>query len=297
MGGDGVGGRSHVVIPAEAGIHLLLFLIVSALSRNPTHVPVSFPRIPARESLSLACARESNQREHTLAAAVAGAPAPATSRGRCGGSLTGHPWPDSERARIVRAPLTGFFLRALAAAEREPGRSRARPSWPQKPKRSETAKARNPTLVIPAKAGIHLPVALAFDVGPCGAAKGGRIRPAPRAGRREGSRRFCRRPGWPVGKTPAARSEPARSAGASPGCPSLGYFSWASKRSDPAARMAGGITQGRESVFAKRRNSKTKQMDSGFRRNDGVRGFRRNEKKGTGSRPSPGRRSGRLPPE
>jgi hypothetical protein len=49
-----------------------LFLIVSALSRNPTHVPVSFPRIPARESLSLACARESNQREHTLAAAVAG---------------------------------------------------------------------------------------------------------------------------------------------------------------------------------------------------------------------------------
>ena len=36
------------------------------------------------------------------------------------------------RAHRARAPM-GFFLRALAAAEREPGRARARPSWPQKP--------------------------------------------------------------------------------------------------------------------------------------------------------------------
>ena len=159
------------------------------------------------------------------------------------------------RAHRARAPA-GFFLRVLAAAEREPGRSRARPSWPQKP-RSER---RTPTSVIPAKAGIHFCCCFgfAFDVGPCGAAKGGRIRPAHRAGRREGSRRFCRRPGWPVGKTPAARSEPARSAGVPPGCPLFGYFLWASRESDPAARMADGTPQGRESVFASTPKDKSK---------------------------------------
>ena len=88
----GWGWCSHFVIPAKAGIQFLSFHSGENLShrhsggsrnpfalslnfgasREPTHVPVSFPRIPARESLSLACARESNQREHTLAAAVAG---------------------------------------------------------------------------------------------------------------------------------------------------------------------------------------------------------------------------------
>ena len=120
------------VIPAEAGIHLLSSFDFFGASRNPTHVPVSIPRIPARESLSLACPRESNQREGHPRGRGRRASCPATSRGRSGGSLTARPCADSERARIVRAPLAGFVLRALAATEREPGRSRARPSWPQK---------------------------------------------------------------------------------------------------------------------------------------------------------------------
>ena len=52
--------------------------------------------------------------------------------------------------------------------------------------------------------GIGCACVLGFDVGPCGAAKGGRTRPAQRAGRREGSRRFCRRP-WM-----ACRQNPGR---------------------------------------------------------------------------------------
>ena len=158
-------------------------------TREPTHVPVSFPRIPARESLSLACPRESNQREgHPRGRGHAGIHARVTTRGRCGGSLTARPCTDSERARIVRAPLTGFFLRALAAAEREPGRSRARPSWPQKPKRK--AKQRKPRTPRPSfqrkLESICTCLGFAFDVGPCGAAKGGRIRPARQRGAARG---------------------------------------------------------------------------------------------------------------
>jgi len=40
---------------------------------------------------------------------------PPTARVRSGGSLTGHPWPDSELARIHAGHPSGFFLRALAA--------------------------------------------------------------------------------------------------------------------------------------------------------------------------------------
>jgi hypothetical protein len=44
--------------------------------------------------------------------------------------------------------------------------------------------------------------------------------------------------------------------------------------------MADGKAQGRESVFALApKSQKQKQMDSGFRRNDEVGGFRRNEEK------------------
>ena len=44
-----------------------------------------------------------------------------TARGRCGGSLTGHPWPDSELAGILPATLPGFFLRVLAVPKGDPG--------------------------------------------------------------------------------------------------------------------------------------------------------------------------------
>ena len=43
-----------------------------------------------------------------------------TARCRCGGSLTGHPWPDSELAGILPATLPGFFLRVLAAPKGDP---------------------------------------------------------------------------------------------------------------------------------------------------------------------------------
>ena len=88
-------------------------------------------RIPARRSLSLACPRESNQRE--------GHPRyrgrrlqPATPRGRYGGSLTAHPCADSERARLLRAPLRAFPSASSPRHRGTPERRRARPSWPQK---------------------------------------------------------------------------------------------------------------------------------------------------------------------
>src|SRR3954453_14501449 len=55
----------------------------------------------AAESLSLACARESNQREHTLGAA------PSLREGalRAAGVLpTGHPWPAAKAARSLAPP-------------------------------------------------------------------------------------------------------------------------------------------------------------------------------------------------
>ena len=108
------------VIPAKAGIQLFASLS-SALTRSPTHVRVRFVRHPWRPSHFLLLAQEKVTKEKgTLATAVAGHPCPATPQGRYGGSLTVRPCTDSERARILRAPLTGFFLRALAAAERDP---------------------------------------------------------------------------------------------------------------------------------------------------------------------------------
>src|SRR3954471_5613193 len=87
--------------------------------RQPTHVPVFFlPPSMAAESLSLACARESNQREHTLTAAVAGEAGDCASPFRrfadgtsvCRQRTHAHP---------ARAPA-GFFLHGLAATERDP---------------------------------------------------------------------------------------------------------------------------------------------------------------------------------
>src|SRR5690349_12577415 len=72
----------------------------------------------ADESLSLACARESNQREHTHTAAVAGHQpgdfARTLRRFADGTSLCRQ----RTRAHRARAP-SGFFLRDLAAAERD----------------------------------------------------------------------------------------------------------------------------------------------------------------------------------
>jgi len=100
----------NLVIPAKAGIQLLplSLLLIFSVSRNPPHVLVRFARIHARESLSLACPRESNQREGHPCDRGRRASCPATARGRCGGSLTAHPCADSELAGILPATLRAF---------------------------------------------------------------------------------------------------------------------------------------------------------------------------------------------
>src|SRR5664279_6165461 len=100
--------------------------------REPTHVRVFFrPPSLAAELLLFACPKRSNQEKGTLAAAVAGRQpgdfARTLRRFADGTSVCRQ----RTRAHRARAPA-GFFLRVLAAAEREPGRSRARPSWPQR---------------------------------------------------------------------------------------------------------------------------------------------------------------------
>ena len=99
-----------------------------AFSRKPPHVPVFFhsPSL-ASESLSLACPRESNQRE-----GHPGCGASAARRFATGGRVprTGHPWPAAESARSI-APT----LRAFSAALRRPTRGRdiERPLPPSAP--------------------------------------------------------------------------------------------------------------------------------------------------------------------
>src|SRR3954467_2085566 len=91
------------------------------------------PALLAVGLLSLACARESNQREHTLAAAVAGeagdfasalrrfADSTSLYRQRTGPHPAGHP--------------LGFFLRALAAPERGPGNPKQKQNPPSSPRK------------------------------------------------------------------------------------------------------------------------------------------------------------------
>ena len=76
---------------------------------NPPHIPVFFlsPSM-ASESLSLACPRESNQRE-----GHPGRGASAARRFATGGRvpLTGHPWPAAESARSLAPTPSGLFVR------------------------------------------------------------------------------------------------------------------------------------------------------------------------------------------
>ena len=71
------------------------------------------------ESLSLACARESNQREAHPGCHARRAMRSGFAR-TCRGSLNAHPCACNERARIVRAPLRAF-RQARAAANGDPG--------------------------------------------------------------------------------------------------------------------------------------------------------------------------------
>ena len=123
--------RPHLCHPGESRDPAPCLWLLVCFARTASR-PCAFSlAILASESLSLACPRESNQRE--------GHPRyrgrrlqPATSRGRCGGSLTAHPCADSERARLLRAPLRAFPSASSPRHRGTPERRRARPSWPQK---------------------------------------------------------------------------------------------------------------------------------------------------------------------
>ena len=79
--------------------------LIFCFSRQPTHVPVFFTRHPWRASHFLLLAQEKVTKEKgTPEVAVGLWP---TARGRCGGLLTGHPWPDSEPPQRPRRAQGG----------------------------------------------------------------------------------------------------------------------------------------------------------------------------------------------
>ena len=67
-----------------------------------------FTRHPWRASHFLLLAQEKVTKEKGTPEGAVGRRSRPTARVRSGGSLTGHPWPDSERARVLRAPLRAF---------------------------------------------------------------------------------------------------------------------------------------------------------------------------------------------
>jgi hypothetical protein len=202
----------YLVIPAKAGIQLLA-LAFGVVATTDSH-PCAFRRASLRAGHFLLLAQEKVTKEKgTPEGAVGRRP---TARVRCGGSLTGHPWPDSERARIVRTPLRAF---SSADSPRPRGPGRAKQSC----------------------------FALLLISSPCDAAEGGRQGPK---GRREGSRRFRCGPGWPVSGTRPPAANPRQRA-RHPGALSLGYFSLGKQREVTRSPwMAREKTQGRESVLA-----------------------------------------------
>ena len=108
----------HFVIPAKAGTQRLCLAPVRS-SRQPTHVPVFFTRHPWRASHFLLLAQEKVTKEKgTPKGAVGLWP---TARGRYGGSLTGHPWPDSQLAGILPATLRAFSSASSPRPRGTPG--------------------------------------------------------------------------------------------------------------------------------------------------------------------------------
>jgi hypothetical protein len=192
------------VIPAEAGIHLLLHFDCGRLREDRLTSVCGTSAIPGGRSLSLACPRESNQREgHPRGRGHAGIPARVTTQARSGGLLTGHPWPAANACASCARPCGLFPARACRGREgtRE-SKAKARQSLPQKR------------------------LCSALDLGSlCDAAEGGRIRPRVSAGGAMDRAAFAAGHGWPVGKTPAARSEPfAQRRALHRGCVLFGYF-------------------------------------------------------------------------
>ena len=157
--------------------------------RGPTHVRVLF-RSPSMASVSLlfACPKRSNQEKGHPRGRDRRASCPATARGRSGGSLTAHPCADSERARIVRAPLWAFSSAPSPRPRGNPERAkRGRPGRRSRGMTSESLRARRPV-----KARTQRLLLLTWVPLCRGEGRTHQVRAC--AGRREGSRRFCRSP-------------------------------------------------------------------------------------------------------
>ena len=157
--------------------------------------------------LSFACPKESNQRKrHPRVRGHAGIPARVTTRVALRGSPGAHPVLSSNWPASLPATASRLFLRALAAAERDPGRAeRGSPC-----RRSDTHICDStPHAVIPAKAGIHFDLDLALTPSKA-AAKGGRISRVHRTRSRAMDRAaFGCRPWMACQPNPSARSEPS----------------------------------------------------------------------------------------
>ena len=166
------------------------------------------PSLAASHFLLLAQEKVTKEKG-TLAAAVAGHPCPATTRGRSGGSLTVRPCTGSERARILRAPLRAF---SSAPSPRPRGtreeQSAAVPAAEARRQRPSSCSCFALLL------GPSVTRRRADGQGPRTARGGARDRAHFAAGH-----------GWPVGKTPAARSAPgAQRRARHRGCVLFGYF-------------------------------------------------------------------------
>jgi len=223
-----------------------------------------FARHPWRASHFLLLAQEKVTKEKgTPAGAVGRRP---TARGRYGGSLTGHPWPDSELAGLLPATL-----RAFSSASSP--RPRGTPEIKSRRAKAHPIKAIPKRFPSPACGGRCRRRKGALLIwAPCGAAKGGRKGPK---GRREGSRRFRCRPGWPVSGTRPPVANPQRSCGRpTRGAPSLWLLSLGQAReSDPRAGMR--VEPHRDVRRLSRRTpeqSKAKALGPGLRRDDEVGG-------------------------
>ena len=198
---------------------------------------------------------------------------------------------DRTRAHPARARATrGYFLRLLAAAERGPGRAkRGSPCRRSKAKRTR-AQFRRPR-------GSGDPAPLLFRVPSKAAAKGGRTSRVPRTRAARGIAPIrLSGHGWPVSRTrpPVADRSRSERRGAE-GAVFFGYFLLGKQKKVTGRQDGGRNTQGRESVIATKPQRRArlaltlpspasgrgeKQMDPGFRRDDGAEGFRTDDATG-----------------
>ncbi len=239
------------VIPAKAGIHLLRRYTLSERSSL-----LGFARHPWRASHFLCLHKESNQRN---APSVTRRPQAAVRCGRpgfggrasCPVAKCGPSWP---------AP------RAAHAA------SSVRPSPLH---RGSTSRAANPLFLLRQEPRFSFASRVPSRSRRAGGGKARRV-----AGRMPASLPTVH--GRTAGKP---RSLLAQSTGMDArrprprGCPFLGYFLWASKESDSAARDGGRNHTGTWGGFRDTVKDKSK-MDSGLRRNDGGGSLRRNDELG-----------------